>query len=145
MKSIFQLFLLLLVMDANAQLDSVSFRRIYEKDVIYFYGSGYVKNNVKYPYKSIKHEFNSSKGGQLMYLSARADRKNQLILAGIGLTAFASAFVAANNNQKQLANGLFFKPTTPNVTSIKFGLHSLNKTQKAIWLRNCDVLLNNEY
>ena len=143
MKSIFPFFLLLLVGNANAQLDSVSLRKIYEKDVIYFYGSGYIKNDVKYPYKSFKQEFNFSKEGQLIYLSARADMKSQVILASIGLTGFISAIVAANNKNKELSNGLFIGSLIPYALSIKFAIRRDKKTQKAVWLRNRDVLLNN--
>lgn len=124
-----------------SQVDSTEFKSIYDKETIYFSGNKYVKGELKYPIKFLEEEFNFSPEGKNLYHLSVVDSRNQKILASIGLGMFVSGLVLANNREKGIGAGLFIGSIVPNIISLKFAIRSVNRQQKAVWVRNRDMLL----
>lgn len=142
-KLIISVAFLLSSIHANAQLDTAALKLKYEKEVIYFSGVHYIKGDIKYRYKQLKNEFNFSPEGMQAFKMHESDARKSRRYARVGLAVFTSALVVGfNTDQDQLALGLLIGAYVPMVVSIHFSTRAHKKMQKAVWLRNRDVLLN---
>ncbi len=134
--------LTLLTIQVRAQVDSATLRNRYEKEVIYFGGSGYLKNDIRYPRKNLKNEFKLSPTGKEMFDLSRSDMKKTIICFSFFVASYSAGLVALKNDQKGTATGLFLASAIPYGISYHFILRGGKRFKKAIWLRNRDVLLN---
>ncbi len=134
------LVILLAVIDVNAQLDSAALRAAYEKEVIYFSGGKYIKNNTKYKFRNLKTEFqpNTEAFHQFKMYEAHSKRAGYLLLTTVVL--YIGGIVVSQYDEN-VATGMLVASTIPLVFSISVGIKADKKLKKAVWLRNRDVLL----
>jgi hypothetical protein len=130
-----------LAFEATAQLDSLSLWRKYESDVIYFSGGGFIKGDVKHPLRDLKNEFDYSPLGKEVYRMARNDRNLSRCFIALGVASefFWLTSIGKRQNTKATAGFLVF--TASFGVAIHLSIRSVNRMQKAVWLRNRDVLL----
>jgi|JI10StandDraft_1071094.scaffolds.fasta_scaffold742162_2 hypothetical protein len=135
------LIILFAIVNVNAQLDSATLRSDYEKEVIYFSGSKYIKNKTKYKIWNLHTEFkpNTEAFHQFQLYKADSKKSGHLILTTVAL--YVGGLVVGQNNE-DVATGLLIASTIPLVLSINFGIKADKKLKKAVWIRNRDVLLH---
>jgi hypothetical protein len=126
--------------DAQAQYDSATLKSIYEKEVIYFSGGKYVKNDVKYKVKNLASEFKPNTPAFDMYLAHKADYHNGRFYAAAGLGLYIAGIIISDKN-KIGGYGLLVSGPVATSFSLHFRLRADKKMRKAVWLRNQDVLL----
>jgi hypothetical protein len=134
---------LILVMPGSltAQLDSVSFWHKYENEVIYLSGSRYIKGTGIHSYKEIKYEFDLSPLGKEIYTMYRADQRKYHFFYITGMALYIPAFInLAKRNYKEASNFILGSIASFAI-SIPISSAADKKLQKAIWIRNRDVLL----
>ena len=133
---------LMLAFQASAQQDTVAFKEKYEKEVIYFSGARYVKNNIEYHPKYLRNEFNSSVEGMNMYKLYRSDNRKGWKCATLGLISYISGIVVGVNGNERLGETLLLGSLIPSGLAIHFGLRGDKRMKKAVWFRNRDILLD---
>ena len=146
MKFIVTLFLfsLIIYVPSFSQVDSLSLKRIYEKEVIYFSGNKYIKNNTLYPIKNLKTEFKKNSEGYLVYEMAQKDDKKFTILYTIGFAGYIAGF-AMLEDKPNTGAGVMIAGSVPLVISFHFAGRSDKRKKKAVWLRNRDILIERSY
>lgn len=120
---------------------AAQFNDIYQKETIYLQNSTYVKGGVKYPlgffHSRLKKEMQISPDAMLEF--RKYERKRNTFIAtyavGSGLL-ISNLFVKKPSTQKVLLGaGIGVM-----VISLPFSIQSGNHLQKALWIRNGDVL-----
>lgn len=133
-------FMIALTSVVSAQ-STDGFRRKYETETIYFSGNGYIKNETKYRLSHLKTEFDFSKEGMLMHNESRKDQRKFYGFYVLSLGALIAG--GATYHQNRGLSAAFYAGSLASVsTSIYFAIRSQNRLQKAVWLRNRDVLVN---
>ncbi len=140
-KTTISIFVLLqLLTAAYSQNDSTSLKILYEKEVIYFSGARYIKNNISYPLKNLGTEFKTNTEGYELYKLYRSDLRKARIYAIVGLGSLISGFVISNTNNN-IGATVALASFIPVGISMSFSVKADKKMRKAVWLRNRDVLL----
>jgi len=141
LKTIISIFVLLQALtEAFGQIDSITLKKIYEKEIIYFSGSKYIKNNNAYPIKNLVAEFKPNTEGFEQYKLFASDQEKSRLYAGFGLT-FIVLGIIISRNEPDLGSGLVIGSFVPISISVNFSIKADKKMRKAVWLRNRDVLL----
>lgn len=141
LKTIVSIFVLLQgLTEAYGQIDSITLKKIYEKEIIYFSGSKYIKNNTAYPIKNLVAEFNPNTEGFEQYKLFASDQHKSRLYAGVGLTSYVLGIIVSRN-EPDLGSGLILGSIIPIGISFNLTLKADKKMKKAVWLRNRDVLL----
>ncbi len=135
------LLILFSLSGGQCQPDSISLKRIYEKEVIYFSGNKYVKNNITYPIRNLINEFQKDTEGFYQFQMYKSDLRKSRIYAFTGLCAYVTGLVISNRNNKA-ALGLVAGSIIPGSITIHIGIRADKKMKKAVWLRNRDVLIH---
>ena len=134
------LLLCLLTFNAlNAQQDST-----YSTETIYLTFSGFVKNNkhvgMSISGKELKKELMVSPDALIMFKKYQRKRNWTFVFSGLQLATEITAFTTKN---KSLKTGLLIGGGALSAFTIPLYIGSMNNINKAVWLRNRDVL-NNE-
>jgi len=141
LKTIISIFVLLQALtEAYGQIDSISLKDIYRKEVIYLGGNKYIKNYTAYPIKNLKNEFEPNTEGFEQYRLFLSDQHKSRLYAGFGLT-FIVLGIIVGRNEPDLGYGLILGSIVPTGISFSLKLKADKKMKKAVWLRNRDVLL----
>ena len=113
----------------------------YESQTIYLQSGGYVKDGKKYHLgffgEKLKKEMEVSPEAMIIYEKFQKQHRRDLILAGVIITAGFSALLV---HDRGLKNGLLLGGAAIPLVTIPFGNSAGNNFQKAIWIRNRDVL-----
>ena len=133
--------LLSLAFEATAQLDSLALWRKYEKEAIYFSGSGYIKGDQKYPIRDLKKEFEFSPLGKEVYRMSRSDKNMGRASVILGFVSYSVWINSISKNTKHPSPTPLLATVGFWGISIPFSIRSVNRMNKAVWLRNRDVLL----
>lgn len=133
------LIILLAVVKVNAQLDSATLRSVYEKEVIYFSGGKYIKNNVKYKFRNLHTEFKPNTEAFHQFQLYKADSKKSGYFLLTTAALYVGGIVVGQNNEN-VATGLLIASTIPLAFSVSFGIKADKKMKKAVWIRNRDFL-----
>lgn len=143
MKFITSIFLSMfcIINSSFSQTDSLALKKLYEKEVIYFSGNNYVKNNTVYPFKNLESEFKKNSEGFIMFKMAQADDRKFVGLYLISLAGYIGALTMLDSNPNG-ALGLGIASTIPFVFSIHFSSRAEKRQKKAVWLRNRDILIS---
>ena len=131
------LFVLLVVALSSPALSQTT----YDTETIYLKGNGYVKNGVKtsrgFFWNNIAPEFEVSRDAVVEFKKAQKLHKVSSILAVAGTGLLIGSLFADNND---VAAGLAIGGLAVVVPALVIAPISGNKLQKAVWLRNRDVL-----
>lgn len=140
-KSLLSIFILFVTLiKTYAQVDSASFKLIYEKEVIYFSGNKYIKNSTSYPLKKLETEFKPNTEGFELFQMSLSDRKKSRIYSIISLGSFISGIIVGRNNP-DLGLTFILGSIVPTGISLNLSIKADKKMRKSIWLRNRDILL----
>jgi hypothetical protein len=134
------LILILTLVNSYAQTDSASLRNIYDKEVIYFSGSNYVKNNTKFKVRNLEKEFTPNSEAFELYKSYRSDLRKSSYFGLVGVAISAIGIIVGDKNPA-IGIGLVFVGGLGVGVSFGTGLRADRKMRKSVWLRNRDVLL----
>ncbi len=141
LKTIVSIFVLLQALtEAYGQIDSITLKKIYEKEIIYFSGSKYIKNNTAYPIKNLVAEFEPNTEGFEQYKLFASDQHKSRLYSGVGLASIVLGIIISRN-EPDLGSGLILGSIIPIGISFNFTLKADKKMRKAVWLRNRNVLL----
>ncbi|MBX2914418.1 MAG: hypothetical protein KF856_03990 [Cyclobacteriaceae bacterium] len=125
------------VSSSMGQIDSTMFRK-YKSETIYFKGNKFIKKDQLYPLRNLKNEFKLSNEGEQLYKDYKSDQRVFLISYSIGVGALLTAIAIKNPTTSSVLGGV---GTTGIGVSIPFLVRGQNLLQKAIWIRNRDVLV----
>jgi hypothetical protein len=128
------------------------FQKIYKQESIFrsqsfLSGNNYIKNGVEHSlgwtFGSMKKEFNPDEASGMLYLKARKDSRNSVILSIVGLaTMFTGIFVVEPNTERNLGLGLGLigAGLATSLTGTYFQVAGNQKLDRAIHMRNLDLL-----
>lgn len=125
---------------STAALSQVGLKSKYEKEVIYFSGRYYFKNNERYSIKNLSSEFQNSPDGLIELNLAKSDSRKAKGFLLIGALAYFSGAIVLSHNE-DVGIGLVAVSIPINLLSIHFSLKASKKLNRAVWLRNRDVLI----
>ena len=120
---------------SNAQVEQ---QMKYDESTIYLYGSKWVKNYKSYPIKLLGNEFDKSPDGLVLFKEYKRDVRAANIFLVIGTGMLVAGYLVADNQTEGAI--LFGGAITSSVVSLSFSIPAQKKLQKAIWVRNRDVL-----
>ena len=142
------LLFLMLSQKASAQsLDTLKAR--YDNETLHFY-KGFIakgQNNERVRFRQLKNEFNLSPEGFKQFESYRKKRTTGFLLVSAGFASvLAGAIIYENgrknydNGKKALGNKLMAVGYSVELVSLFYAFSGQKKLQRAIWLRNRDVI-----
>ena len=115
----------------------------YEKETIYLSGNKYIKNGEKYPlgllYGKLEKEMEVSPAAQLEWGKYKKSRNGFLATYGVGAAALVAGILIHEENE-DVSNVLVGSGAAAVLVSLPLSLNMQKRAQKAIWLRNRDVL-----
>ena len=123
----------------TTQLDSL--KRKYESEAIWLEIPHYWKNGERMHFSKLKNEFNNSTRGKIEYEVGIKKYKTGRVLAFVSAAAIIGSVIALDSNQP-LAYGLLAGGVVINLISIKFAIDGRRQLQKAVFLRNQDLLFS---
>jgi len=119
--------------------DSLHYK--YTNLTIYRYGSVFQKGNERLGFKDLRSEFSMSDLGLTLYNKAKKYRTTGTILRYVSMIAgFSSIAVAANSGNRNTAYILLGGQIGLVLVSGNFYRMSVQNLDRALWLRNRDVL-----
>lgn len=120
---------------------SAQFNDIYESETIYLQNSTYVKGGVKYPlgffHSRLKKEMQISPDAMLEFRKYERKRNAFIGTYAIGSALLISNLFVKNANTQRVLLGASLGVM---VISIPFSIQSGNHLNRAVWIRNGDVL-----
>lgn len=137
-------YTLLLLLSATGfgicQTDSSTLKSIYDKEVIYFSGNKYVKNEIKYPLKELVNEFDKETEAYFLYQSYKKDHRKAIFCYITGTLLTISSLVVSSDN-KEVGTGLLWGGIISYSITFGYGIRADKKLKKAVWMRNRDIML----
>ena len=128
----------------NGNLDDASLRARYENETIHWSKGRYIKGNqrISTRHHQFEQEFARSNDGLDEWSLAQKEyhRSRPFTLLAVGM--IISSFVLYSHHEKNAAAITYFGAIVPLAFSIHIQSKSQKHLQKAIWLRNRDVLVN---
>ena len=117
-----------------------SLLRVYDTRTIYGYGDKYIMGGQQLPFRKLKTEFGPGVTSDL-YQQGRQDRAvSRLMSAGSLVAAVGSAVLSKDNRFASIA--LQVASVGLNLGSLRFSKKSTELVDRALWLRNKDVLFS---
>jgi hypothetical protein len=135
------LILIIIVITGTLHSLSAQFNDIYQNETIYLQNSTYIKGGIKYPlgffHSRLKKEMQISPDAMLEFRKYERKRNAFIATYAVGSALLISnVFVKSANTQRVLLGaGIGVM-----VISLPFSIQSGNHLQKAVWIRNGDVL-----
>ncbi len=115
----------------------------FEQEAIYLSNTKYVKNGQKYPLGffsgNLKKEMTISPAAMAEWGQHEKSRNKFLVFYGVGVASLITALVI-DDDQEALKTGFLVGSLAAITVSIPFANKSEKSYQKAIWLRNRDIL-----
>ena len=130
----------MLTLQASAQIDSLQLWKKYDKEVIYFSGSKYIKNNQVYGTKTLKTEFDYSPLGKGLFKMYQKDRKFFFVFYGLGFVSYTYALINLFDRKFDNATTFLAGSLVCWGGSFTFSISADKKLKKAVWYRNRDML-----
>ncbi len=125
----------------DLHLSDTSLTSKYERETIYLRFSTYVKDNEAYEIgiigEVIKHDMMVSPDAMIEFKKYQKQRKWSLVLAGLQLVTQVAAY---STRDKSWRRGLLIGSGAVAIVSIPFYIGSQRNLNKAVWIRNRDVL-----
>ena len=115
-----------------------SLLRVYDSRTIYGYGDKYVMGGRQLPFRKLKTEFGPGVTSDL-YQQGRQDRAVARLL-GVGAVAALVGSAVLRKNQQFGGIVLLVAGVGLNLGSLRFSKKSTELVDRALWLRNKDVL-----
>ena len=115
-----------------------SLLRVYDTRTIYGYGDKYIMGGQQLPFRKLKTEFGPGVTSDL-YRQGRQDRAVSRLL-GIGAVAALVGSAILRKNQQFGGIALLVVGVGLNLGSRRFSKESTELVDRALWLRNKDVL-----
>ena len=115
-----------------------SLLRAYDTRTIYGYGDKYIMGGRQLPFRKLKTEFGPGVTSDL-YQQGRHDRAVSRLL-GVGAVAALVGSAVLRKNQQTGGILLLVAGVGLNLSSLRFGKKSTELVDRALWLRNKDVL-----
>ncbi|WP_223649572.1 hypothetical protein [Hymenobacter psoromatis] len=113
--------------------------RVYDSRTIYGYGDKYIMGGKQLPFRKLKTEFISGVTNDL-YRQGRHDRVVSRVLSITSVAALVGS-VVLNKNARAGSIALQVVGIGLNFSSLRFNKKSTELVDRALWLRNKDVLL----
>lgn len=130
-------FCLISVSTANGQIENEK----YQTESIYLKGSKYVKNGIEYPIgywgQHLKKEMEVSQYAVIEYNNFQQKRKTAFIWSTISAAMSVSALFVDDND---IQYGLMLGGLGLSIVSFPISRKAGNSFQKAIWIRNGEIL-----
>ena len=132
------------VSPAAAQVSSLrgqlrdSLVRVYDTRTIYGYGDKYIMGGRQLPFRKLKTEFTPGVTSDL-YQQGRKDRAVSRLL-GVGAVAALVGSAVLRKNEQFGGIALLVVGVGLNLGSVRFSKKSTELVDRALWLRNKDVL-----
>ena len=115
-----------------------SLLRVYDTRTIYGYGDKYIMGGQQLPFRKLKTEFGPGVTSD-MYQEGRKDRAISRLL-GVGAVVALVGSAVLRKNQQTGGIALLVAGVGLNLGSLRFGKKSTELVDRALWLRNKDVL-----
>ena len=115
--------------------------RAYDTRTIYGYGDKYIMGGRQLPFRKLKTEFTAGVTSDL-YQQGRQDRAVSRLL-GVGAVAALVGSAVLRKNQQFGGIALLVAGVGFNLGSLRFSKKSTELVDRALWLRNKDVLFGN--
>ncbi|WP_345112548.1 hypothetical protein [Hymenobacter algoricola] len=115
-----------------------SLRRVYDTRTIYGYGDKYIMGGQQLPFRKLKTEFGPGVTSDL-YRQGRQDRAVARLL-GVGAVAALVGSAVLRKNEQFGGIALLVAGVGLNLGSLRFSKKSTELVDRALWLRNKDVL-----
>ena len=134
------------VLPAAAQVSSLrgplrdSLVRVYDTRTIYGYGDKYIMGGKQLPFRKLKTEFATGITSDL-YQQGRQDRAVSRLL-GVGAVAALVGSAVLRKNQQFGGIALLVVGVGLNLGSLRFSKKSTELVDRALWLRNKDILFS---
>ena len=139
--SIWLVFFYLITPPLIAQSDEQLKINHYEKNAIYRFGNGYIKNGAEYKLKELRNEFSVSEEGA-KYWNAYRSLRSKGLFVGYTSTAFSITSIVIVEKNREIGLGFLGGATA----LVFISGHLLSKAgkllNKAIWTRNRDALIH---
>ncbi|SDY58552.1 hypothetical protein [Hymenobacter psychrophilus] len=124
---------------AQAGISRDSLVRVYDTRTIYGYGDRYIMGGRQLPFRKLKTEFAAGVTSDL-YRQGRQDRAVSRLLGAGAIAALVSS-VVIRKDQRVGGIALLVAGIGLNLGSLRFTKKSTELVDRALWLRNKDVLL----
>lgn len=119
-----------------------SLLRLYDARTIYGYGDKYIMGGRQLPFRKLKTEFGPGVTSDL-YRQGRQDRAVSRVL-GVAAVAALVGNIALGRDHRAGGIALLVAGVGLNLGSLRFSKKSTELVDRALWLRNKDVLLGPE-
>lgn len=141
MKKYFFLLILLSGLNKLYSQSNDSLKYKYTNQVIYRYGSSFMKGLERLTFLQLRNEFNISELGKAAYEKARKYKTTSTIFRLASIAAgIATITVIANNGNRNTASVLLGGQLVFSMIGGRYGLLSTQSLDKALWQRNKDLL-----
>lgn len=128
----------------NANMVSAdSLKARYNYKTIHFF-KGYLskgENGERIPFSELKDQFNLSPEGAKEFAASQKSKKTALLTLGGAITCIVTAAIL-NKSNRDLSRGFIVGGLALDIISIPFTIKSGKRLQRAIWLRNRDVIFH---
>jgi hypothetical protein len=136
-------FLFLLAVVACTLVSAQSVSEKYEMETIYLSTGKYIKNGEKYPLglfsQHLKKEMKVSPEAVIEFRRYEKKRNWGMVFIAAGAGSYLTG-LALDSASDEVRGGLLIGGLGLTLTSVPFGIQSMNSYHKAIWLRNGAVL-----
>ncbi len=134
-------FLFLFGIQTSAAQQSLEQR--YHSEVIYLQMGKFYKNGKKLPlgffHSKLENEMQTSPETKWQYQLYKKKRNTSLAFSFVSLGAVVAAAFTPND---KLRDGLLYGGLVSSMLSLPFTFSAANQLQRAVWLRNKDVLIH---
>ena len=131
----------LFIITNHSKLEAQFSNKTYQMESIFLQNGKYVKNGIAYPIgflaKNLKKEMEVSPMAVIEFQNYEKKRNTALIFSSIGLASLVSALFVENTN---VQTGLIVAGVGATIVSFPFTIKASNSFEKAIWIRNGDIL-----
>ena len=131
----------ILILTCSSQINAQFKNKKYQSEAIYLKGNKYISNGIEYRLGflnvNLKHEMQISPNAVIEYSNYEKKRNSALAFATIGLAGVVSALFVSNRNAQV---GLALGGLGATIISLPLSLKANNSLQKAIWIRNGEIL-----
>lgn len=138
MKNLFVIIGLFLSNHCFSQSDSLL--KKYDQQLLYRYGSQFMKGGNKISFTELRTEFNSPSVSYDLYTKAKKDKTISTVLRYVSILGFVGVAKGASDNNKNLTYGFLAGQLVTLFTSRVFQDKSTTGLDRAIQIRNRELL-----
>ena len=138
MKKVFAFAALFISIQSFSQSDSLL--KKYDQQLLYRYGSNFMKGGNKISFNELRREFTNPSISFDLYTRAKKDKTISTVLRYVSLLAIIGMTKGAIDNNRNLVYGFMAGQLVSIFASRAFQDKSILETDKAIYLRNRELL-----